>query len=91
MYLLYESLYGVLVDECGESTSIIGLYETEKQAIEKANEFMKKGIENHYVLDVERDNIERDNYVRLFYYNQENWSDYYEILIKKIELIKEEK
>ena len=86
MYLLYESLYGDLLQEC-DSTNIIGLYDTLEKAIEKAKYNIEQETKcNNYVLDDERKNIEEDNFVRLFYNNQENWNDYYEIIIKKIEV-----
>ena len=86
MYLLYESLYGDLLQEC-DSTNIIGLYDTLEKAIEKAKYYIEQDTKcNNYVLDDERKNIEEDNFVRLFYNNQENWNDYYEIIIKKIEV-----
>jgi hypothetical protein len=89
MYLLYESLYGELLYDC-ESTLIVGLYKTEQQAINKANELMSADIQEYgYVLDNERDNLKRDKFVRLFRDTQENWSCYYEIIIEKIELEKE--
>lgn len=86
MYLLYESLYGELLCDC-ESTLIVGLYKTKEQAINKANELMSQDIQEYgYVLDNERDNLERDSFVRLFRDAQENWNCYYEIIIQKIEL-----
>ena len=86
MYLLYESLYGDLLQEC-DSTNIIGLYDTLEKAIEKAKYYIEQDTKcNNYVLDDERKNIEEDNFVRLFYNNQENWNDYYEIIIQKIEV-----
>lgn len=86
MYLLYESLYGDLLQEC-DSTNIIGLYKTKEQAIEKAKYNIEQDTKcNNYVLDEERKDIEKDNFARLFYNNQENWDDFYEIIIKKIEV-----
>ena len=86
MYLVYESLYGELLQE-SDSTIIIGLYKDKEKAIERA----KCSIDadtmcNNYVLDDERNDIERDGYVRLFYNNQENWGDYYEIFVQKMEV-----
>ena len=86
MYLLYESLYGELLQEC-ESTDIIGLYDSKEKAIEKAKYLINEDVRcNNYVLDDEKKDIEKDNLVRLFYNNQENWNDFYEIIIKKMEL-----
>ena len=90
MYLLYESYYGEIVLDCGDSTHIIGLYSSKEKAIKKAKEIMKIDIEeNNYVLDKEHNNIEEDLYVIMFFNNQENWNCYYEIAIDKIELDKE--
>lgn len=86
MYLLYESLYGELLQE-NDSTNIIGLYDTLEKAIEKAKYNIEQDTKcNNYVLDNEKKDIEKDNFVRLFYNNQENWNDYYEIIIEKMEL-----
>ncbi len=89
MYLLYESYYGELILECGVSTNIIGLFSTKEKAIQKAKELIKMNINQNYTLDVERNNIEEDNYVIMFYNNQENWNCYFEILIEKVELDEE--
>lgn len=84
MYLLYESYYGEIVLDCGDSTNIIGLYKTKEQAIEKAKELIKiDTTENNYVLD---DEIEDNGYWLLFYNNKENWNCYYEIIIKEMEV-----
>lgn len=87
MYLVYESLYGELLYEC-ESTNIIGLYNTKEKAIDKVNKIIKQqlGNDSNYVLDREHNNINEDNFVRLFYNNQDNWNCYYEILIIKVEV-----
>lgn len=86
MYLVYESLYGDLLQEC-DSTEIIGLYDSYEKALEKAKQNIKRDIKtNNYVLDNERNNLEEDNFIRLFYNYQENWNDYYEIFIKKMEV-----
>lgn len=87
MYLVYESLYGELLYEC-ESTNIIGLYNTKEKAIDKVNKMIKQqlGNDSNYVLDIEHNNINEDNFVRLFYNNQDNWNCYYEILIIKVEV-----
>ena len=89
MYLLYESLYGDLQQE-NDVTNIIGLYETKEQAIEKAKKMIENELKNDsYVLDNERKDLEVDSYVRFFFNCQENWNCYYEIIIQKLDLIKE--
>ena len=86
MYLLYESLYGELLQEC-ESTDIIGLYDSKEKAIAKAKYLINEDVRcNNYVLDSVSNDIEKDSFVRLFFNNQENWNDYYEIFIKKMDL-----
>lgn len=86
MYLLYESLYGELLQEC-ESTDIIGLYGSKEKAIEKAKYLINEDVRcNNYVLDSISNDIEKDSFVRLFFNNQDNWNDYYEIFIKKMDL-----
>ena len=89
MFLLYESYYGEIILECGESTNIIGLYSSKEKAIEKARKLIEEDKKNNYVLDKECNNIEEDYYVRMFFNNQENWNCYYEIFIKEIKLDKE--
>ena len=87
MYLLYESLYGELLYEC-ESTFIVGLYDSKEKAIEQANRLIEDDLKNDWVLDEECNNFEERNHVRLFYHKQGNWGDYFEIIIKKVELNK---
>ena len=85
MYLVYESLYGELLQEC-DSTEIIGLFKTKEAALKAAKSNIDSDIIcNNYVLDKERNDLERDEYVRLFYDYQENWNDYYEVFIMKME------
>lgn len=85
MYLVYESLYGDLQQEC-DSTNVIGVYKTKEEAMFIMKSMVDEDIEyNNYVLDEERNNIE-DGYVRLFFNNQENWNCYYEIFVKKLEV-----
>lgn len=86
MYLVYESLYGELLQEC-DSTEIIGLFKTKEAALEAAKSNIDSDIIcNNYVLDKEHNDLERDGYVRLFYDYQENWNDYYEVFIMKMEV-----
>lgn len=85
MYLVYESLYGDLLNEC-DSTSILGLYADKATAIKKAKEMIQEDLQlNNYVLDSENDNIE-SGYARLFWNQQENWNCYYEITIRHMEV-----
>lgn len=88
MYLVYESCYGELVIESDESTCIIALYDSLEKAKNKVKELIENQLkdEERWVLDEEKNDIDRDNYVRLFWHEQENWNCYYEILIKKLEV-----
>ena len=80
MYLVYESLYGDLLNEC-DSTNIIGLYSDLNKAKEVMNNLIKEDIEqNNYVLDY----VECDTFKRLFWNKHENWNCYYEIYIEEI-------
>ena len=80
MYLVYESLYGDLLNEC-DSTNIIGLYSDLNKAKEVMNNLIKEDIEqNNYVLDY----VECDTFKRLFWNKQGNWNCYYEIFIEEI-------
>ena len=89
MYLLYESLYGDLQQD-NDTTNIIGLYETKEQVIEKAKKMIEAELKNgSYVLDNERKDLENDLFVRFFYGWQENWNCFYEIIIEKLDVIKE--
>lgn len=85
VYVVYESYYGELTLDTGDSTCIIGVYDN----IEKAREKIKSRVDydlqnNFYVLDNECDNEINENggYFRLFYNEQENWGCYYEIIAK---------
>lgn len=85
MYLVYESLYGDLQQEC-DSTNIIGVYKTKEEAMFIMKSSVDEDIEyNNYVLDENKNNIE-DGHVRLFYKFQGNWNNCYEIYVKKLEV-----
>lgn len=87
VYLVYESNFEDVARDCGEATELIGLYKDKEKAYEIAEKQIKKDLENGlYVLDIERDDIRRDNYVRLFYDHQENWDVYFEICISEMEV-----
>lgn len=84
MFLVYESLYGELLQD-NDSTNIIGLYDSREKAFKKAQEIIDRELkEESYILDIERDNLERDSFVRFFYGWQENWNCFYEIIIEEI-------
>lgn len=102
MYLVYESMYGELVYECG-ATNIVGLYSTKELAQEKVKQMVERQLsENNWVLDEDIFSIITSvgstktngtdlngyNFVRLFWEKQENWNCYFEIEIKEMELTK---
>lgn len=74
VYVVYESYYGELIQDTGDSTQIIGVYSSLEKAKEKVNNIVQADLENNYVLDDETENIINENggYFRLFYNNQEN-------------------
>jgi hypothetical protein len=55
--------------------------------MEKVNQMIQDEVNTgDYVLDEERNDIERDGYVRYFWGDQENWDCYYELFIQKMEV-----
>ena len=82
VYVVYESYYGELIQDTGDSTQIIGVYSSLEKAKEKVNNIVQADLENNYVLDDETENTINENggYFRLFYNNQENWDCYYEVV-----------
>lgn len=82
VYVVYESYYGELIQDTGDSTQIIGVYSSLEKAKEKVNNIVQADLENNYFLDDETENIINENggYFRLFYNNQENWQCYYEVV-----------
>lgn len=83
VYVLYESLYGEL-QETGDSTLLIGIYDTLEKARNKANELIDVDLGDNYVLDNEATNgtENESGFWRLFWNNQENWRCYYEVVIE---------
>ena len=81
MYLVYESLYGDLLNEC-DSTNIIGIYDSRKIAIDKLNELVNADLKNGYVLD----DVKCDTFKRLFWNKLGNWNCYYEIFVMEMKL-----
>ena len=85
MYLVYESNYGEIAWE-NDATYIKGLYNSLEEAIAVVKDMIEENKEYNYVLDNERNDIEEDHFVRMFYYEQENWDCYFEIIISKLEV-----
>ena len=88
VYVVYESYYGELIQETGDSTNLIGVYSDIEKAQEKVKNIVSADLLNNYVLDKEAPNIitETGGYYRLFYNNQENWCCYYEISVETREV-----
>ena len=89
VYVVYESYYGEILADTGNSTNLIGVYSDIEKAKENVEDRVKYDMENYnYVLDQEIDNIitKKGGYYRLFYKNQENWSCYYEIIVEEREV-----
>ena len=88
VYVVYESYYGELLQDCGDSTNLIGVYSDIEKAKEKIQGLVSADLSNNYVLDRDCENYinESGGYYRLFYNNQENWNCYYEIIMEKREV-----
>lgn len=89
VYVVYEMLYGELIQECGDSASLIGVYKSKEEAIDTINKvYINSDINEGYVLDNEKNGMINDKYGvwRMFWNNQENWNCYYEIIIEKKEV-----
>lgn len=85
VYVVYESLYGELQSGMGDSTIIIGVFKNLEDARTKAEELINEDLEDDYVLDNQIENgcDENGGFYRLYKYEQENYSCFYEIIIKK--------
>lgn len=88
VYVLYESIYGELLQDTGDSTNILGVFNDLQEAIKIAENNVADDLNNNYVLDNGEDNGASANggFWRLFYGEQENWNSYYEIYIKQYEV-----
>lgn len=84
MYLVYEENYGDCLCET-DAANIVGLFKTKEKAMEKVKERIELGKQEHYVLDEEA-NFEEDNCCYMFWQDQENWNEYYAIILEKIEV-----
>ena len=87
LYLVYYSNYEEVVRDGAEAVKFLGLYRSKEKAMQKAYDQIKIVMENpNMVMDNERDDLERDNYVRFFYDHQENWDYYFEISVSEMEV-----
>jgi hypothetical protein len=100
VYLVYESNYGELANDC-DATQVIGLYADIEKAYlivnNKIDEYLLKtenGLcvsEYTFVLDEECNDIKEEivkgngvHLVRMFENYQENWNSYFEIIIMEM-------
>jgi hypothetical protein len=87
IYLVYMSNYEEVVRDGAEATEILGVYKNKEEAYNVARAQMNKTLNDHnWVLDMERDDLDRDGYVRFFFNNQENWDCYFEISVTELEV-----
>ena len=87
VYVVYQSLYGDLLQETGVCTEIISVYDNLEKAKNKMKEIINAEIElgeQGFILDNECE--ENDLIQRLFWERQENWNCYYEIIIEEKEV-----
>lgn len=86
MFLVYECLYGELL-EGNDSVNLIGLYDSKEKAFKKAKEIIdREKQEGNYILDIERKALKRDSFVRFFYGWQENWNNFFEVCVSKLDV-----
>ena len=87
VYIVYEVNYGDPLSEC-DAVDIYGVFKDEDDAYSKAQELIDLNLHegSNYVLDEERNDLHRDGFVRFFYNNQENWNDYFEIIVEMREV-----
>lgn len=85
IYIVYQSNYYDAI-EGGDATDILGVFKDKERAYKLAIDVIRANLKDtDYVIDDERNDLTRDGYVRLFYNNQENWRDYFEIsVIRKV-------
>ena len=87
LFLVYFSYYGEILGEIGNATSIEGVFKTREEAERLRENLIKEDIENGWIIDkeVENDYLSKD-IVIMFWTEQENWDNYYEICIKELEV-----
>lgn len=89
VYVVYEMLYGELIQETGDSANIIGIYEDKDKAIDEINRiYIDSDINEGYVLDIEKRGMVSNKYGiwRMFWDYQENWDCFYEIVLEEKEV-----
>lgn len=87
LFLVYFSYYGEILGEIGNATSIEGIFKTREEAERLRENLIKEDIENGWIIDKEvaNDYLSKD-IVIMFWAEQENWNNYYEICIKEMEV-----
>lgn len=86
VYLVYMSNYEEVVRDGAEATEILGVYNNKEEAYNVARNQINKVFDHNWVLDMERDDLDRDGYVRFFFNNQENWDCYFELSVTELEV-----
>lgn len=83
VYVVYESNYGEILEDCGEATCIAGVYSEYEKAERKVKDLLNASL-GTYVFDKDCENTidEYGGYYRLFYNSQENWRCYFEIIME---------
>lgn len=86
LYLVYQSNYGELLQDVS-ATDIVGIYKTREEAERIRDNIIEDDINNGWVLDKEvKNNYLNKDLVIIFWAEQENWNNYYEICIKELEV-----
>ena len=87
VYLVYMSNYEEVVRDGAEATEILGIYNNKEEAYNVARSQINRVLEDHnWVLDEERNDLDRDEYVRFFFNSQENWDCYFELSVTELEV-----
>lgn len=88
VYVVYKMYYGEISRDMGDS-EIVGVFQNIDEVLENINgEIIDKDIENGFYLDIQDNGMKDDSYGcwRMFYGSEENWNNYYEIIVEKTNL-----
>lgn len=91
VYVAYEMFYGELIQDTGDSASLIGVFADKEKALDTINRnYINVDVNEGYVLD---EDIEKRGMIsgkygiwRMFWERQENWDCYYEIVLEEREV-----
>lgn len=89
MYLVYKSYYGKIANEGGTTTEVVGLKKNFIKAVKIANQQLKQYQDNNYITDENFNGFKEEsevNICHIFRGEQNNWSEYFELVIRKVEL-----